>query len=229
MKKVFLTILVVLGLMVMPFVASAAYIDFIITPSPSAQLSYAGGTAPLIGSNLLITGMMGQGTPLNSGDYNPVLSGVLNFSTGASTGGWNWGSGGSITIQGGTTLSIPGSTPITLPITATLLSGTSVSGEASGISTAFYRFNVALIGFQDTKIKAITDHYGYKESQAWLGNVNISFLLPTSIANGQAFATNLSYPVFSGDVVNHPVPIPPTVLLLGAGLMGIGFVRKRIV
>ena len=62
--------------------------------------SYGGGTNPLVGAGIQITEVTGEGTPVDSGDSPAVVGGLLSFTTGASTGGWNWGAGGTLTLTG---------------------------------------------------------------------------------------------------------------------------------
>jgi len=78
--------------------------------SPSAgTYNYAGGSAPLIGSNIELENVQGNSTPDNSGTLGElnVVGGLLNFTSGAFVGtpfDWTWGS----TLGDPGTLSIKG-------------------------------------------------------------------------------------------------------------------------
>src|SRR5262249_12240564 len=88
-------------------------LDFLISPdpvgkTPAGQISYAGGVAPLVGSNIHVDSVMGIGTNLNAGISQMISGGILNFNTGNYTEGgtneWDFGTSGlspTITITGG--------------------------------------------------------------------------------------------------------------------------------
>jgi len=115
-----LTVVAIVGLAAGP--AAANTIDFIGTDG--GNISYAGGLAPLVGSNLPINGVFGS--PPGSSSSVPVLSGLLNFSTGNFSGGMIVGPTQFISFyNAGGAISITGSVPAAgIPTTSTLLSGT---------------------------------------------------------------------------------------------------------
>lgn len=72
--------------------------------SSGGAYSWAGGSAPLVGSNIVVTQVEGEPTPMNSGTSYTITDGSLNFTSGAYNGTpgstWSWGSGGSLSLTG---------------------------------------------------------------------------------------------------------------------------------
>src|SRR6266568_4842574 len=125
MGLIIVTALVV-GFVSFPNLGHAGFIDFSMSAPTPGTLSYAGGIAPLIGTDIQVDTITGVSTPLQSGTTltctGTVLTGCdLDFTTGPSTGLWTWGAGGFITITGDT--SPDHSTSLTL------LSGTITSAS----------------------------------------------------------------------------------------------------
>jgi hypothetical protein len=92
-----------------PSIATSATLDFGIISPTAGSLSYGGGVAPLVGSGIDVDNVVGLGTPLNSNVTSICGSCTLDFQTGASSGGWNFGAGGTISING--TVDFPDATP----------------------------------------------------------------------------------------------------------------------
>jgi hypothetical protein len=219
-KKVFFTIFVLISLIVLPFVANADSspldfaLDFDVNSGAGGIISYGGGDNSLQGINITVDSVMAT-----IGDADPfatliISNGKLNFTSGGHTNGWNWGSGGTITITGGIhylNLEIPDNT--------VLLSG---SFNSANIEGAGDTFKVATSDFTDSKNEVLASYFGYGPN-GWLGNFNISFEATGS--EGNPFE---STQIHSGGVNNTPVPIPPSVLLLAPGLAGLIAVRRRI-
>jgi len=61
-------------------------------------ISYSTGGS-LVGTDLAVSAVTGQGTPDNSGAVT-ILDGALTFTSGIYTGGWSWGSGGTLSLTG---------------------------------------------------------------------------------------------------------------------------------
>ncbi|MCX5806529.1 MAG: hypothetical protein NT010_10760 [Proteobacteria bacterium] len=227
MKKGFLTILVMISLMFVPLVASAVNttytsLDFDVIDGGTISYLDVNGTyyLKLNGTGLRvdrITAIADVG-PSKSLE---ITNGMLNFISGDHIpgSGWSWGPGGSITITGGVKDSYGSQL---LPDGTILMSGSFNSAE---VYPSGPRFKVAVSEFLDTKDPDLVSYFGFDPKSAWVGDFNISFLTK-NVLIGNTFKSTT---VLSGNVVNTPVPvpIPPTVLLLGAGLIGIGFVRKR--
>ena len=228
MKKV--ALIAVLALAIAPASAWAnSTLDFNITASPqSGTITYAGGANPLVGSNITVATVTCINCPLNSGVTLTLLNGVLNFNSGANTGGWTWGPGGSVTLTGGIDLDSDGDTCPGTPdiacgtnlITNASFNTASVSNVSPGVE------NLAIGSFTDNKNLALLNFYGLGSyvNNNFTGGINISFL---SGATSGAF-TSTSPNVLSGDVTNS-VPEPGTLTLFGTGLLSMaGFLRRKL-
>ena len=114
------------------------------------NVTYAGGTSPLVGTGLTVGHIAGIATPLNTGTHT-VTGGILNFTTGpfvsASGTVLTFGSGGSLTLTG----AVP---DIPLGGGATLMS-------ASALSATFdTSTGVVLLNGPDTKNPAVLTFFG---------------------------------------------------------------------
>src|SRR2546428_7525449 len=95
-----------LGLTLSPIPALAdPMLDFDVpgVQPKTAHINYGGSDAPLVGSGIVVDNIVGLDTPQHASPPDAPLVCIdcrLDFTTGANTGGWNWGSGGSITITG---------------------------------------------------------------------------------------------------------------------------------
>jgi len=189
-----------------------------------ASISYAGGSAPLVGANISVDNVTGLSTPLNSGITLTIVGGILEFTTGNLIGStptsWLFGGGGTITLVG----AIP-ALGIYSPVT--LLQGSWTSASVFKIGDTFRIVGGA---FVDTKLKALTDYFGLPDGVTlYLGNINLSFLATGDPPN--AFS---STQVLSGDLANTPrVPEPSAGLLFGSalasviGAVSLGSLRRR--
>jgi hypothetical protein len=200
-------------------ITNAATIDFGIEAPTTGTISYAGGAAPLIGAGIDVDSIVGLDTPLNADA--PILcdSCSLEFTTGGSTGGWNFSNGGTIDIIGGVAdAGIAGD--------STLLSGSFNSASVTDIGGGIFNFKIAGASFLDIKHPDLLAYFGLPEG-SYQGGLNISFNTIGGIPNtGEAFTSDT---LFSGDVINSPVvPVPAAVWLFGSGLLGlIGVARRK--
>src|SRR5579871_325511 len=106
MKTLAMTLAAVASL---AFGVSAAQADPILDFSMGAQsgsslISYAGGSAPLVGSGIGVGQVAGNQTAMNSGQTLAITGGTLNFTSGAFTSAgantWNFSSGGTFSVTG---------------------------------------------------------------------------------------------------------------------------------
>lgn len=203
-----------------PVVAGAAStLDFNIVSPTAGTISFSGGTDPLIGSGITVDNVVGLDTPSNNNVLSLCTSCTLDFETGGSTGGWNFGAGGSITLTGG--IDFPGATPDIADGTI-LLSGSFGNATIIDLGSGLFQFQIVGGAFTDTKDPDLVAFYGLPNID-YNGNFNISF--QTSANMGDAFTSDQ---VLGGDVVNQPVPVPAAVWLFGAGLIGlIGVARRK--
>ncbi len=213
------------GLCVSPL-AMAVGLDFNISAPTSGAISYGGGTGTLIGSNIEVDNVVGLLTPVNANVTASCLSCTLNFTSGAlsSSGGpnpnnsgwWRFGSGGSITITGG--VQLQGGTDISLG--STLLTGSFNSAFVQDLGVQ--GFKVTFGSFSDTKHPDLLLYYGLTPGTPFEGALTLLF----GSLNGGVGSEFTSTSVFSGNVVNSPVPLPGALLLFGSGLMGMLGFRK---
>jgi hypothetical protein len=175
----------------------------------------------LNGTGLMVTGVTGNETALNSGMTLPITNGLLNFQTGAFTGKtgnvWNFDSAGTIALQGGISA-------INVPANTTLLTGSFLSASVTELSLGSYQFDIVGATFGNTDNPSIYQYYGVPTGSIGSGALNLSFI-GTSNAGGGFTSTNN----FGGVVVDSPtpVPIPAVAWLLGSGFIGLVGIRNR--
>ena len=211
--------LVLAGAFALP--AQATTLDFTLGFFSGGTVSFAGGSAPLIGTGISVTAVVDKDTaniPI------PVTDGVLSFTTGPLTGfsptEWDFGGGASSSIK------ITGAVPaagITDPSTV-LLSGTFDLAKVIYLVNSLFTFNVAAAGFQDTKDPALLEYFDIPAGTPFIGSFNLSFNTAAGQIPPGSFA---SVTMGSGNLFNVPVPIPPSLLLLGTGLVGLMGLRCR--
>ena len=130
---------------------------------------------------------------------------------------WTFGGGAntSITIRGGVFDTVTQQTVIQ-PGTL-LLSGTFGGAQVVPVFN-LPGINFSIIGawFQDWKNPLLLELFGLAGPELWNGAFNLSLNLANLPDN--AFRSSA---VYSGDLVNTPVPIPPSALLLGSGILGL--------
>jgi hypothetical protein len=227
-------------LCLVPLAAGASILNFDDAGLPGGTITY-GGTAlvdPAVGTNILLRSITGVGTPDNAGATllapaaTPFL---LNFTTGPNDGtegppAWEFGGGGTFTVTapGGVPAQDPdGVGPFDpfggLPAGAVLLSGTFSDGvlqprEIGGLTSAAW----AAFG-SDTKNAVLAGYFG-EAPDGW------SFL--NTVIQLTTFTFDPGTLAFSGtsteaDISNvRLVPMPASLLLLGAGFVAAGFARR---
>ncbi len=199
------------------------YLDFGIDSIHSpASIWYEGGNTPLYGEGISVDYVTGVNTPSNSGIKLNIIEGILNFQSGNLTGYgpayWEFGSGGTIELTGGLDLNNSGNIDPDEP-SGTLLSGTFNTAVVGVIQmpSALY-FGVAIGSIEDSKHPDLLNYYGLSTNLPYLGNFNIGFYGSGSPAPPEPFS---SIYVLGGNIINTPVPIPTTFILLGSGLLGL--------
>jgi hypothetical protein len=200
--------------------AQANYLDFFIGPMhpADAKIYFDGGeTNPLVGFDINVMSVIGVDTASHHAVPLTISSGRLNFTTGNFTGSssntWNFGSGGTFTITGG--IAALGIADGTTLVTGNFDFATVYHGTAA--------FKLGFGDISDTKNEDLLEYYGFAADQVFEGLMNLSFItLPVNPPD--AFC---SIVVGSGDLQNNPVPIPPAVLLLSSGLLGLSLLPWR--
>jgi hypothetical protein len=202
-------------------------LDFGIVAPTAGSISYAGGAAPLVGTNIEVDNVVGLDTPANNNLLVVCDTCGLNFTTGnfvsstATT--WTFGPGGSITIVGGVDLTGNGNAGDAgdIPVGTTLLSGTFIENPVVTLIGGTFRIAGAV--FVDTKDDRLVEFYGLPSGVEYSGGFNISFEATGSPPN--AFSSRR---VLSGDITNSPkVSIPSSMLLIGSGLIGFVYLHLR--
>ncbi len=210
--------IIVLALVLFLPVASWAYlfnVDFTGTGS-GGTIAYAGGLAPLVGSDIPIHYVYGEiwddnmnvlySSKWNNDDLPFTINARLDFTTGASIGGWTWGPGSSNSIT------------ITDNDTSTqLLYGHLDSSEVSitgtirfgGRTYSTMMFNTG--SFSDSKDLGLLEwifgdsEYFVPGVDGWTGSFWVDFKVGGSLQEGSAFnSTNVG----SVDVTNSIAAVP---------------------
>lgn len=217
-RSTFLALAVALSLALSSQAHATAMLDFGIIAPTTGSISHGPGTAPLVGLNISVDNIVG----LPTGGPLTCQGCVLNFTTGAAGPStattWSFGGGPttSITVTG---TAIDPNNSNAIVATGTLLSGT--FGSAT-VTTFGSTFRIAGASFTDVKDPALLAFFGLPTGRPYNGNFNISF-------NGRGTPPGAftSRTVLSGDIINEPVDLPSSLLLLGSGLVGFAFLTKR--
>ncbi len=213
-RAIFTTVLVFSSLLLLP-VGPAAAIPSIVfdqtLPLIAGTVSWAGGSAPLVGTNIVFKTVTGIETPANAGStLSCVGDCFLNFVTGSYAGGGVWNPGGTFILTG----DLGG-----IADSGTLLTGTWTSPVIRSGGGSLSIFNGE---GSDTKDPALLAYFGYPADFPFnFANTEIAALGPISGA--------FSVVVSNADISNiaSPIPEPGTVLLLGSGISALALRRRR--
>jgi hypothetical protein len=193
-------------------------------------LTYGGGGAPLVGSDIIFDQITGIGTPLNAGPAGAlsVVGADLDFTTGASLGGdptgHLWSGGGSFVLTAADVLDPNSASIFGVAGPHVLLTG-SFTGTLFTPSVSFFAGNLSFSGLgTDQKNPALEDYFG-------VFGVDWAFA-NTEISAGTA-ATDVTLPfsasVTDADLVNTGdfIPEPATCFLAVVGLLACTSLRRR--
>ena len=217
------------GTLVLASTAMAApMIDFNVVVPPSGVVSYAGGPAPLMGTDIEVDSVTGSSTPLNAGEFECIRC-VLNFRTGNYNEGlsdasplndWifdgDFGTSG-ILVTGALDSDDDGVGDIPVVMLGSFV-GPQVTVDLIDGSPAAFGISVGL--FLDVKNPALIDFFGL--DQPLFGTLALSWAglgEPDSPFIGTAL---------NGRVRNTFAPEPGSTLLLGAGLLALAALRRRV-
>ena len=227
----------VLSLVFLPFVAQTAMLDFVLAPSHAAEayVKYEGGSNPLMADGIAVQEVFLKN---DAGDRIATLDlkgagAILTFTTGANTYSsatqWNFDGGASSSIYITITNALDLGSFGVIAAGTKILTGTDVAGEVSRIPSPRIKDpGVALLVFSDTKDETLLSYFGMPYG-AYEGNVNLGFQIFDASLNPETFSFYVSKDTIgSGDVENTPVPIPGAAWLLGAGLIGLVGIRRRM-
>lgn len=203
----------------------AAQVDFNISAPTTGSVIYSGGNSALVGSNIDVDNIVGLNTPLNNNVLSICATCTLNFTTGnfESYDGttWTFMGGGSIEVIGGVDFQdLPVGEDI--PAGTTLLSGTFNEASVVELPSGTFEFSILGGSFIDTKDPQLLAYYGLPDVD-YQGGLNISFEA-VFIGNPGGFE---STQIFSGDIVNTPVPLPAGAFLFLSAVGVLSFFRRK--
>ena len=195
-------------------------------------LSYAGGPAPLVGTDIVFDQITGVGTPINAGPAGAltIVGGDLDFVTGpsalvAAPTDHVWAGGGSFVLTAADVLD-PNSTSIFGGAGSyTLLSGTfTATAFSPGVSTALGNLVFSGLG-SDQKNPILEAYFGINEIVEWsFADAQLSSLsMPLDVSAPFSVSVDNSDLINSGDLI----PEPTTAILLLAGLLAGASIRNR--
>lgn len=205
-------------LVLIPALSNATSIIFGLNVPTAGSVSYAGGASPLIGTGIEVDTILGVDTALNAGTPINCNNCILDFTSGASTGDWEFGAG-SISIIGGATE--PG-----IPNGSLLLSGTFNSMRVVEDAPGFLDIVVDLTDvFVDMKAPALCGYYD-APCDDFDAELRLNFE-PTEVPElGEPFSSSQ---VCCGEVKNRlaPIPLPAAAWLFVSAMGLLGWIKRK--
>ncbi len=232
MRKQMVALLAGAMLMMATSAMAIPMLDFGLNAPTSGSISYAGGAAPLVGTNINVDTVIGMDTGLNDFALFNILFGTLNFTTGsvissdATSVSFGAAPSGSIALTG--TVDVNGNGIVD----AGDISGTLLSGNFGGVSitTNSGQFRLAGAAFADIQNSALSTLYGLQvlgdngNPAIYDGTFNLSFFTSNDNNLSDGFSSSR---LLSGDLTNAVVPEPGTMMLFGMGMLGLAVYGKR--
>ena len=187
----------------------------------TGTVSYDGSGSGAVGTNIGFSTILASGMSVNDGALLTCTNCLLNFTTGLNTAegdntvngpDWHFATGGSLNIIGdvydGATLIASG----------TLLTGNFLAADAAAIGSTLEFGGIGV----DSKNADLLDFFGITAATTFIHvETALSLTEATFGANG-SFNGNVT----SADLANA-VPEPAISALIGLGLLGFGFARRK--
>lgn len=224
-------LLLLLLTLLVPASLRATILDFSIPSASHGSIGYAGGAAPLVGSNITANSVTLE---VPAGPTYNLIGGLLAFTTGGYTGHdanrWYFAGGGSLTVKATCIDSDNDGAPCDASDTyasGVLGKNTFELGSFDNLTGATVSrqgqiFNVAIGLVNDQKDDNLLALFGIEPAESWQGVLNIQFSIHGAPHPGDAFT---SFQTYAGDLSNQ-APEPAIPVLMGMSLFGVGLLGK---
>lgn len=184
--------------------------------------SYAGGSNPLVGTNIPVLNVTGDLTPTKNGVSLPIVNGLLDFTSGASNGTWSWGAGapGTLKIYG----CIPGVTVNCNPSTNLLLDD---DFQSVSIVQVVGAIDVVFGNVTGVIEQSVATYYGLPTNTFSTGSFS-AVILTTGTPGNSFVGTNLSGVLKADPPLRAPEywSFGDSLAFLAIGLIGFGAMTR---
>jgi hypothetical protein len=197
--------------------AGATTLDFAIPTTATGVVSYAGGSAPLVGTNITVSSITDEPSNVTL----TCVGCLLNFTTGAANGSWSWSAGGALSVTGLVPTQTPAGGTQFNGTAGTLLTGTFVSADVIAGGTTSFEVSGT---FPDSKNPALLSYFG-EPVGPYVGDITVDFVVASGATAPNAFTSTS----LSGRDVSNTLAItgePASIVLLGAGSLGLGLWKR---